>query len=98
MAMADGLGHLPWAIAISHQPLAIINPGSLRQPLWPLSRHLPVHERRGNQADRVELVHEALHREAVAELTLSRREEPFDLDLADDVARAVRGLLKVEML
>ena len=52
----------------------------------------------GNQAGGVEFVHEPLDRELVAELSPALGQQPLDLDLADDVAGAVRRLLQIEVL
>src|SRR5438093_3804423 len=59
---------------------------------------LPSKQRHRYEARGVEVVHELLHREAIAELLFPLREQLLDLDLAGDVAGAVRGLLQVEML
>src|SRR5205823_2166582 len=90
-------------VVIDHLPFT--NPaGSLRwrKHARHVRRHpagkLPPQERRRNQTRRVEFIHEALHGESIAELLPARRQQHLDLDLSREIARAVRGLLQVQVL
>src|SRR5438445_538167 len=63
-----------------------------------LAGELPSEQRCGNETGGVKFVHEPLHREAVAELAPALGQEHLDLHLADEIARAVGRLLKIQML
>src|SRR6476619_3853815 len=62
------------------------------------THHLPPHQGDWDQSHGVERVHELAHRESLAQLARAVAHEALHFDLAGHVARAVRGLLQVEML
>src|SRR5262245_27352585 len=63
-----------------------------------LAGHLPADERDWNQARGREFVHGRLQRNRVPQLTHTFADQLFDLELADQITRAIRRLLEIEVL
>src|ERR1700737_5524335 len=78
-------------------PRRALGPAHAGNPIA-IAGELPSHERDGDQARRIELVHESPQREIAAQRTVPRGDQLVDLELPDHVARPVPGLLQVQVL